>query len=111
MVVDSRSRDEYPLLIFPEPSRAGRAVLHGGGGRPRLPSASRQAERITPQFQRLHEAMEHQRVTLQDNPLGLQPELALVLETVGSVEKLHWRSKACRRNGMAWRIDPDRHSP
>ena len=100
MVVDSRSRDEYPLLIFPEPSRAGRAVLHGGGGRPRLPSASRQAERITPQFQRLHEAMEHQRVTLQDNPLGLQPELALVLETVGSVE--NFIGAVRRVGGMEW---------
>ena len=100
MVVDSRSRDEYPLLIFPEPSRAGRAVLYGGGGRPRLPSASRQAERITPQFQRLQEAMEHQRVTLQDNPLGLQPELALVLETVGSVE--NFIGAVRRVGGMEW---------
>ena len=100
MVVDSRSRDEYPLLIFPEPSRASRAVLHGGGGRPRLPSASRQAERITPQFQRLHEAMERQRVTLQDNPLGLQPELALVLETVGSVENFIGAVRLVE--GMEW---------
>ena len=100
MVVNSRSRADYPLLIFPEPSRAGRAVLHGGGGRPRLPSASRQAERITPQFQRLHEAMEHQRVTLQDNPLGLQPEMALVLETVGSVG--NFIGAVRRVEGMEW---------
>ena len=100
MVVDSRSRDEYPLLIFPEPSRAGRAGLTGGGGRPRLPSASRQGERITPQFQRLHEAMEQKRVTLQDNPLGIQPELALVLETVGSVQ--NFIGAVRRVEGLEW---------
>ena len=50
-----------------------------------MPGAGRQGERITPQFQRLQEAMENKRVTLQDTPLGIQPELALVLETVGSV--------------------------
>ena len=100
MVVDSRSRFEYPLLIFPEPARAGRAGLFGGGARPRLPGAGRQGERITPQFQRLHEAMEHQRVTLQDNPLGLQPELALVLETVGSVG--NFIRAVNRVEGMEW---------
>ena len=100
MVVNSRPRDEYPLLIFPEPSRASRAGLPGGGGSPRLPSASRQAERITPQFQRLHEAMEHQRVTLQDNPLGIQPELALVLETVGSVG--NFIGAVRRVEGLEW---------
>ena len=100
MVLDSRSRDELPLLIFPEPSRAGRAGLSGGGGRPKLPSAGRQGERITPQFQRLHEAMENKRVTLQDNPLGIQPELALVLESVGSVE--NFIGAVRRVEGLEW---------
>ena len=100
MVVDSRPRDAYPLLIFPEPSRAGRSPLRGGGGRPRVPGPRRQAERITPQFQRLHEAMEHQRVTLQENPLGIRPELALVLETVGSVG--NFIGAVRRVEGMEW---------
>ena len=56
------------------------------GRRPRLPSSGRQAERLNPQFQRLHEAMEHRRLALQDNSLGIQPELVLVLETIGSIE-------------------------
>ena len=103
MVFNSRSRADYPLLIFPEPSRAVRAGLSGGGGPPKLPGAIRQAERITPQFQRLHEAMEHQRVTLQNNPLGIQPELALVLETVGSVGDF---IGAVRRvEGLEWLVE------
>ena len=62
---------------------------------------------LTPQFQRLHEAMERQRVTLQDNPLGLQPELALVLETVGSVE--NFIGAVRRVEGMEWlgELTPD----
>lgn len=100
MVLDSQPLEAYPLLIFPEPSRASRASLHGGAGRIRLPGARRQAERITPQFQRLREAMEHQRVTVQDNPLGIRPELALVLETVGSVS--NFIGAVRRVDGMEW---------
>ena len=100
MVVTSPSRNEYPLLIFPEPSRAGRAGLHGGGRPTSLPTASRQAQRLAPQFQRLHDAMEHQKVTIQHSPFGLQPELALVLETVGPVE--NFIGAVRRVEGMEW---------
>ena len=51
---------EYPLLIFPTPGRAERARRYGGGRPPRIPDARIQAERLTPQFQRLQQAMERQ---------------------------------------------------
>ena len=51
-----------------------------------MPSAPRQAQRLTPQFQRLQEAMDNKRLTVQDNPLGLQPEQVVVLETVGQIQ-------------------------
>ena len=76
----------YPLLVFPEPAHAERAKRSGGGGEVRIPEASQQAERLAPQFQRLQEAMERKHLALQDNPLGLQPEQVLVLETVGSID-------------------------
>lgn len=76
---------DYPLLVFPEPVRADRAKLGGGGGNLRIPNVSRQAERLAPQLQRLQEALDQKRVALQDNPLGLQPEQVLVLETIGSI--------------------------
>jgi len=78
---------EYPLLIFPDPARTEKAKRHGGGRPPRIPDAQRQAERLALQLERLHQAMDHRTLTLQDNPLGLQPELALVLETIGSVDR------------------------
>ena len=78
---------EHPLLIFPEPARAEKARRHGRGRPPRIPDAQRQAERLAPQFQRLQEAMNRQRLALQNNSLGLQPEQVLVLETIGSVDR------------------------
>ena len=76
---------DYPLLVFPEPIPAERAQRHGGGGRPRIPNPHQQAERLAPQFRQLQNAMERKRAALQDNPLGIEPEQALVLETVGSI--------------------------
>lgn len=78
---------EYPLLIFPEPTRAQKARRYGGGRPPRIPDAQRQAERLAPLFQRLQQAMDRQRLAVQNNSIGLQPEQALVLETIGSVDR------------------------
>ena len=76
----------YPLLVFPDPVPADRAKRTSGGGRLRGPDAAVQAHRLVPQFRRLQEAMEKRHIALQDNPLGLLPEQALVLETIGSIE-------------------------
>ena len=77
---------ERPLLIFPEPTRAEKGKRFGGGGKFRFPDSQRQAERLAPQFQRLQQAMDQQKAFLQDNAFGLQPEKALVLETIGPVQ-------------------------
>ena len=77
---------DYPLLVFPEPVPADRARRHGGAGRIRRPAPAMQARRLAPQFERLQEALEERRLELQDNPLGILPEQALVIETIGSVQ-------------------------
>jgi len=90
----------YPLLVFPEPAPAEKAKRHGGGRPPRIPDAQRQAGRLAPQFQRLHQAMDRQRIVLQDNSLGLQPEQALVLETIGPIQNF---IKAVKKvQGLEW---------
>ena len=76
----------YHLLVFPRPIPAERARRRGGPTNIERPQPSDQARRLTPQFQRLQEALDRQSIVLQDNPLGLQPEQVLVLETVGSIE-------------------------
>ena len=91
---------EYPLLIFPEPARAERAKRHGGGGKLRKPDHQQQTKRLSPQFNRLQEAMNNRRIALQDNPIGIQPEQVLVLETVGSIDDFF---KAVRKiDGLEW---------
>lgn len=90
----------YPLLVFPRPILAERAKRGGGPDKISRPHRSDQASRLTPQFQRLQEALDRQSFALQDNPLGLQPEQVLVLETVGSIE--NFASAIRRVPGLEW---------
>lgn len=74
---------DLPLLVFPTPARSEKDRRGGGGGKPKLPHHTAQAERLAPQFARLQQAFEERRLALQGNAMGLQPEQVLVLETVG----------------------------
>ena len=91
---------DYPLLVFPEPAGAERAKRAGGGASPRTPGASEQGERLAPQFRRLQETLAQRRVALQDNPLGLQPEQVLVMETAGSIGD--FLSAVKKVEGLEW---------
>lgn len=77
---------DYPILVFPSPALAERTRRHGGGGKPKLPAARRQGERLAPQFRRLEEALANRRLALQGSSLGIEPEQVLVLETVGPID-------------------------
>ena len=91
---------EHPLLIFPTPSRSERARRWGGGGGIIRPTPNRQAERLAPRFDSLQTAMDRRRLELRDNPLGVQPEKTLVLETVGTMDDF---TNAMRRiDGLEW---------
>ena len=57
-----------------------------GGGKPHLPSAERQAERLSPQFEHLQQTLEERLSRLQMEAHALVPEEVVVLETVGTVD-------------------------
>ena len=89
-----------PLLVFPRPTEAERTRQRGWPRNPKLPPSHRQATRLMPHFQRLKEVMESHRIALQDNPLGIIPEQALVLETVGTIDNFF---KAVKKvDGLEW---------
>ena len=91
---------EHPLLVFPEPARADRNKRQGFPSSFRVPRAGQQAQRLNPQFLQLQQAMERRHLVLQGNPLGIQPEQVLVLETVGSIDSF---ANAIRRiDGLEW---------
>jgi hypothetical protein len=91
---------ERPLLIFPEPKRAEKGRRFGGGAKIRVPESRMQANRLRPQFQRLQEAMSQQRAILQNSTLGLQPEQALVLETIGPIK--NFINAVKKIEGLEW---------
>ncbi|MDR1482203.1 MAG: S8 family peptidase [Synergistaceae bacterium] len=74
---------ERPLLIFPTPVSVDRAKLGGGGGKPHVPTAARQWERLSPKFEQLRNTF----IQVQPNVDGIEPESVLVIETIGAIEK------------------------
>ena len=82
---------EFPLLPIPNPVRDRRPRGPQGGSSPRLPSRARQGERLQPVFQRLRDVFEagHDPVTLQEDPAGIAPERALVLDVAGGIDDFY----------------------
>jgi subtilase family protein len=77
---------ERPLLILPRPTLAERQPRHGGAGTVAFPSRERQAERLTPRFERLRRALDARRTELVASATGAVPEEVIVLEVVGDVQ-------------------------
>lgn len=92
---------DRPLLILPTPIELTERRKKGGGsGLFQRPSRERQAERLTPRFEQLQQALEARRTRLQTDSQGVVPEEVVVLETVGAVDQF---VRAVERvPGMEW---------
>ena len=100
---------EFPLLPVPAPVRDRRPT---SGPRPvgsnlRLPSRARQGERLQPVFQRLRDVFEAGRdpVTLRDDPAGIAPERALVLDVAGRIDDFYRATQ--RIDGLEYLADEE----
>lgn len=92
--------EHRPLLIFPAPTLVQR---EGGSGFPpstHYPEHSRQARRLDARFGRLQDAFEARRLELRAHAQNDDPDLVLVLETVGAVDD--FISTAQRIPGLEW---------
>lgn len=95
--------ENFPFLIFPEPTPADRNSLGGGGGSVHVPAIERQRARIAPQLAVLQDAFEAKRVRLQQVAPIENPELILVLEVAGTIDDF---AKAVSKvPGLEWLIE------
>jgi hypothetical protein len=89
-----------PLLLFPTPEVASRSNLPRGFQQVSKPSTDRQWDRLSSKFQQLQNTFAEQRVKLQQNITGIEPEQVLVIETIGSIAKF---ADAVRKiQGLEW---------
>lgn len=98
---------EFPLLPVPAPVRDRRPSGPRGGSSPRLPGRARQGERLQPVFQRLRDVFEAGRdpVTLRDDPAGIAPERALVLDVAGRIDDFYRATQ--RIDGLEYLADEE----
>lgn len=96
---------QLPLLLFPSPSRTDRENRNASPPQIHLPNAGRQGVRLGPKFNALRSAFETQRLQLQQESPADNPELVLVLETIGSIDRLI--GAAGRIEGLEWLMEAD----
>ena len=94
---------ERPLILFPTPEQAERIKRRVPIRPPVYPSIARQYDRLNPYFSVLRQAFQQKAIAIQNSPVGLNPEFALVFEVVGSVENFYTAVK--RVEGMEWMFE------
>ena len=94
---------ERPLILFPTPEQAERIKRKMYTPPPTYPSIERQYDRLNPYFSVLRQAFQQKAIAIQNSPVGLNPEFALVFEVVGSVENFYTAVK--RVEGMEWMFE------
>lgn len=96
---------ERPIILFPEPEKADREAKNLFHPKQNKPSFSRQYDRLQPTFSVLKAAYDQKNMKLQQSPIGINPDFALVFEVVGSVKSFYTAVKNC--DGLEWMFDCD----
>lgn len=97
--------EQLPLLLFPRPSATDREKRPPGWPHTHLPSPERQRDRLAPKFNTLQSAFDARRIQLQAAAPNDDPELVVVFETIGSVDKFIGAVK--RTPGLEWLLEAD----
>ena len=94
---------DRPLILFPTPEKADRESKSPVVIRTNLPPAGRQFNRLQPAFNVLRTAFEQKTVTIQQSPIGINPDFALVFETIGTVDSFY--TAVQHMEGLEWIFD------
>ncbi|MCX5674673.1 MAG: S8 family peptidase [Planctomycetota bacterium] len=97
--------EKKPLLIFPEPAEVEKQKRHGGPSGLHLPPGMRQSQRLAPKFDQLRASWQAETTHVQATPGGIEPEMAVVMETVGSIGD--FRKAVERIEGLDWLMEWD----
>lgn len=90
-----------PLLMFPKPTLASREKKKQGFGSDsyHYPAFQEQKDRLTPQFESMYQSF------IADTTTGIEPELVLVIETIGKIEDFQRAVSAIP--GLEWLAEID----
>jgi hypothetical protein len=99
------SEQQLPLLLFPRPISTEREKRRPGWPHIHFPPPERQRDRLAPKFGTLQSAFEARRLQLQATAPNDDPELVVVFETIGPVDKFIGAVK--RTPGLEWLLETD----
>lgn len=96
---------DRPLILFPSPERADRENKSPVFTKTEKPSPERQFTRLQPSFTLLKTAFEQKALKIQQSPVGINPEFALVFEIIGDVDSFYTAVK--NTDGLEWIFDSE----
>jgi hypothetical protein len=96
---------ERPIILFPSPEKADRETKTPFFSKVQKPSFGRQYNRLQPTFCVLQSTFEQKNLKIQQSPVGINPDFALVFEIVGTVSNFYTAVKKC--DGLEWMFDKD----
>ncbi|GAB6139655.1 hypothetical protein JCM14076_03840 [Methylosoma difficile] len=96
---------ELPLLIFPQAKVVPPPIARFGISKPHMPSKNRQVSRLTTQFNELERLFLADKAVLVDTIAGMEPEMVLVIETVGHIED--FQRAIANTPGLEWLAEWD----
>lgn len=96
---------DRPLILFPTPERADRESKTSVVIRTNFPSVNRQFSRLQPTFNVLRTAFEQKAVAIQQSPVGINPDFALVFEIIGTVDSFY--TAVQHVEGLEWIFDKE----
>lgn len=96
---------DRPLILFPTPEKADRESKPRVVIRTNLPPVDKQFNRLQPTFNVLREVFEQKTVTIQQSPVGINPDFALVFEIIGTVDSFY--TAVQHVEGLEWIFDKE----
>jgi hypothetical protein len=96
--------EQLPLLIFPKENIVPPPKGNSGSSTPHLPTKDQQISRLTPQFKQLQNLFSADKAILANTISGIDPEMVLVIETAGRIDKLQ---AAIANTGLEWLAEWD----